>query len=36
MNRAVRYALIATWPIWVPILIIMLGLIQKVDRAVNR
>jgi len=33
MNKIVRYALIATWPIWLPVLIVMLGLIQKVDRA---
>jgi len=33
MNKVVRYALIATWPIWVPILIVMLGLIQKIDQA---
>jgi len=30
MNKVIRYALIATWYIWVPILILMLGLIQKV------
>jgi len=33
MNKAIRYALIATWPVWVPILIVMLDLIQKVDQA---
>jgi len=36
MNKVVRYILIATWPLWVPVLIVMLGLIQKVDQAVNR
>jgi len=35
MNKIVRYALIATWYIWVPVLIVMLGLIQKVDRALR-
>jgi len=35
MNKIVRYALIATWPVWLPILMVMLGLIQKVDQAVN-
>jgi len=35
MNKVVRYVLIATWYIWVPILMFMLGLIQKVDRALN-
>jgi len=32
MNKVVRYILIATWPIWIPILIVLLGLIQKVDQ----
>jgi len=36
VNKVVRYALIATWPIWLPILMLMLWLIQQVDRAVNR
>jgi len=36
MNKVARYVLIATWPVWAPILIVMLGLIQKVDQAVNR
>jgi len=35
MNKIVRYVLIATWYIWVPILLVMLGLIQKVDQALR-
>jgi len=35
LNKVVRYALIATWPVWLPILIVMLGLIQKVDQALR-
>jgi len=31
-----RYVLLATWYIWVPILLVMLDLFQKVYQAVNR
>jgi len=35
MNKVVRYILLAIWPIWVPILLVMLGLLQKVDQALR-
>jgi len=35
MNKVIRYILIVTWPVWVPVLIVMLGLIQKVDQALR-